>query len=69
MMLRPICLRRDPWLSGGADFCGANPQELRQEFRKLLDVFLEVCQQKGIEIGRRFSGKFNLRIPPEFPAA
>ncbi|CAK6689914.1 hypothetical protein MNNICLKF_00715 [Synechococcus sp. CBW1107] len=52
-------------LSGGADFYGANPDELRQEFKKSLDVFLEVCKEQGIEPRRQFSGKFNLRIPPE----
>ena len=51
-------------LSGGADFYGANPDELRLEFKKSLDVFLEVCREKGIDPGKQFSGKFNLRIPP-----
>ena len=52
-------------LNGGADFYGANPEELRQEFKRSLDVFLEVCKKKGIEPRKQFSGKFNLRIPPE----
>ena len=52
-------------LSGGADFYGANPDELRREFKKSLDVFLEVCKEQGIEPRRQFSGKFNLRISPE----
>jgi predicted HicB family RNase H-like nuclease len=52
-------------LSGGADFYGKNPRELRTEFRKSLDVFLAVCREQGIEPRRSFSGKFNLRIPPE----
>lgn len=52
-------------LSGGADFYGKNPKELRAEFRKSLQVFLEVCKEKGLEPRRNFSGKFNLRIPPE----
>ena len=52
-------------LSCGADFYGANPDELRQEFKKSLDVFLEVCKEQGIEPRLQFSGKFNLRIPPE----
>ena len=50
-------------LSGGADFYGANPDELRVEFKRSLDVFLEVCREKGIEPRKQFSGKFNLRIP------
>lgn len=52
-------------LNGGADFYGKNPKELRSEFKKSLQVFLAVCAEKGIEPRRSFSGKFNLRIPPE----
>lgn len=52
-------------LSGGADFYGKNPKELRAEFKKSLEVFLAVCREKGIEPRRQFSGKFNLRISPE----
>jgi predicted HicB family RNase H-like nuclease len=52
-------------LNGGADFYGKNPKELRIEFKKSLDVFLEVCKEKGLEPRRNYSGKFNLRIPPE----
>ena len=52
-------------LSGGADFYGRNPKELRAEFKKSLQVFLEVCREKGIEPRRNYSGKFNLRIPPD----
>jgi predicted HicB family RNase H-like nuclease len=52
-------------LTGGADFYGRNPKELRAEFKKSLAVFLEVCKEKGIEPRRSYSGKFNLRIPPE----
>jgi predicted HicB family RNase H-like nuclease len=52
-------------LNGGADFYGRNPKELRTEFKKSLAVFLEVCKEKGIEPRRHYSGKFNLRIPPE----
>ena len=51
-------------LSGGADFYGANPDELRLEFKKSLDVFLEVCREQGVDPRKQFSGKFNLRIPP-----
>ena len=52
-------------LNGGADFFGRNPKELRIEFKKSLETFLEVCLEKGIEPRRNFSGKFNLRISPE----
>lgn len=52
-------------LNGGADFYGKNPKELRTEFKKSLQVFLDVCQEKGLEPRRNFSGKFNLRISSE----
>ncbi|MDA0244485.1 MAG: type II toxin-antitoxin system HicB family antitoxin [Chloroflexi bacterium] len=52
-------------LTGGADFYGRTPEELRREFQTSLDVFLEVCREKGIEPRRHYSGKFNLRIAPE----
>ena len=51
-------------LSGGADFYGKNPKELRSEFKRSLSVFLSVCKEKGIEPRRHFSGRFNLLIPP-----
>jgi len=51
-------------LTGGADFYGKTPKELRTEFKKSLTVFLDVCREKGIEPRRSYSGKFNLRIPP-----
>lgn len=61
----PDCFRGEILgLNGGADFHGRNPRELRQEFRRSLAVFLEVCREKGIEPRRSYSGKFNLRIPP-----
>lgn len=52
-------------LNGGADFYGKNPKELRAEFTRSLQVFLDVCAEKGIEPRRSYSGKFNLRIPPD----
>ena len=55
-------------LNGGADFYGRTPDELREEFRKSLAVFLEVCEEKGIPPYRQFSGKFNLRVPADLHA-
>ena len=52
-------------LNGGADFYGSSPEELRKEFRASLDVYLEVCREKGIAPRRQYSGRFNLRISPE----
>lgn len=55
-------------LNGGADFYAADVDTLRQEGETSLRVFLEMCQEKGIEPRRSFSGKFNVRIPPELHA-
>ena len=49
-------------LNGGADFYGRTPDELRAEFRKSLEVFLEVCREKDIEPYHNYSGRFNVRI-------
>ncbi len=38
------------------------------EFKKSLKVFLDVCEEKGIEPYKEYSGKFNLRISPEIHA-
>ena len=52
-------------LNGSADFYGKSPASLRREFRNSLKVFLEVCEEKGINPKKEYSGKFNLRIPPD----
>lgn len=52
-------------LNGSADFYGKSPSSLRREFRKSLQVFLEVCREKNISPAREFSGRFNLRIPSQ----
>ena len=44
-------------LNCGADFYGENPKEVRAEFKKSLQVFLEVCKEKGIKPKRNFWGK------------
>lgn len=55
-------------LNGGADFYGKTPDDLRLEFKKSLQVFLDVCKEKGIEPYKEYSGKFNLRVPPDLHA-
>ena len=52
-------------LNGGADFYGETPAELKAEFKKSLETFLEVCKEKGISPKKQYSGRFNLRIPPK----
>ena len=56
-------------LSGGADFYAESVHELLEEGRKSLDVYLEMCREKGIEPRRNFSGKFDVRLSPDDHAA
>ncbi len=55
-------------LSGGADFYGQTPDELRREFRASLDFFLETCAKQGIEPRKTASGKFMVRLSPDLHA-
>lgn len=50
-------------LNGSADFYGKSPASLRKEFKNSLKIFLEVCEEEGINPKKEYSGKFNLRIP------
>ncbi len=55
-------------LNGGADFYATNIEELRKEGKISLKVFLELCKEEGINPHKDYSGKFNLRVPPELHA-
>lgn len=52
-------------LSGGADFYGKTPEQLRAEFKKSLAFYLKTCTKKGIEPRKQYSGKLMLRVSPE----
>lgn len=52
-------------LNGGADFYASDIAGLRKEGEISLQVFLNACQARGIEPRKHFSGKFNLRVPPD----
>ena len=56
-------------LNGGADFYARDIAGLRREGVASLKVFLDMCREDGVEPQRQFSGKFNVRIPPELHAA
>ena len=56
-------------LNGGADFYAESVHDLFEEGQKSLAVYLEMCREKGIEPGRKFSGKFNVRLDPRDHAA
>jgi predicted HicB family RNase H-like nuclease len=52
-------------LNGGADFYGKSCKHIRAQFKRSLQVFLEVCEEKGHRATLFFSGKFNLRTTSE----
>ncbi len=52
-------------LNGGADFYATDITNLRKEGEMSLKVFLDACKQRGIEPKKHYSGKFNLRVPPD----
>ncbi len=55
-------------LNGGADFYATNIKDLHHEGEISLKVFLEMCEEEGINPRKEYSGKFNLRVPPEIHA-
>ena len=55
-------------LNGGADFYGSDIKGLKEEAATSLKVFLEMCVEDGVEPRKTYSGKFNVRIPPELHA-
>lgn len=55
-------------LNGGADFYAPDVEGLKREGETSLRVFLSSCKERGIEPRKSFSGKFNVRIPPELHA-
>lgn len=56
-------------LNGGADFYAKDIDNLRKEGEISLKVFLEMCQEDGVEPRKEYSGKFNLRVSPQLHAA
>ena len=51
-------------LNGGADFYARDVAGLRKEGAASLKVFLEMCEEDGVEPRKWYSGRFNLRTPP-----
>jgi predicted HicB family RNase H-like nuclease len=51
-------------LAGGADFYAESVDALFAEGRNSLQVFLDMCREKGIAPFREFSGRFNIRLDP-----
>ena len=55
-------------LNGGADFYAESVETLRQEGTRSLEAFLAVCNERGIEPYKSFSGKFVVRVPASLHA-
>lgn len=51
-------------LNGGADFYAKDVDGLKNEGKISLKVFLEMCQEDGVDPRKEYSGKFNLRVSP-----
>jgi predicted HicB family RNase H-like nuclease len=55
-------------LNGGADFYAKDIKGLRKEGEISLKVFMDMCREKELEPVKKFSGKFNLRVPSKLHA-
>lgn len=49
-------------------FQGTTVDEIEQAFKASVDDYLAFCKERREEPDRPFSGKFNLRIPPDLHA-
>lgn len=49
-------------------FQGTNVAEIEKAFKDSVEDYLAFCKERGEEPERPFSGKFNLRIPPDLHA-
>jgi predicted HicB family RNase H-like nuclease len=55
-------------INGSADFYAGDIEGLKREGAISLKVFLQMCEEDGVEPRKELSGKFNLRIPPALHA-
>lgn len=55
--------------SSHIDFYSDTVAGLKDEFKKSVETYLEVCREHGIRPDRPFSGKFNLRLGSALHAA
>ena len=44
---------------------GSNIDELRQDFEGAVDDYLQMCQEKGVEPRKPYTGVLNVRLSPE----
>lgn len=55
-------------LNGGADFYASDIGTLKKEGALSLKVFLDMCEEDGVAPRKDYSGRFNVRIPPQLHA-
>jgi predicted HicB family RNase H-like nuclease len=46
-------------------FQGRTPEEIEESFRRSIDLYLQMCAEDGVASEKPYSGRFNIRIPPE----
>jgi predicted HicB family RNase H-like nuclease len=46
-------------------FQGRTTDELEESFRQSIDLYIRMCEEDGISPEKPYSGRFNVRIPPE----
>ena len=49
-------------------FQGTTVDEIERSFKESVDDYLVFCKERGEDPDKPFSGRFNLRIPPELHA-
>lgn len=52
-------------VSSPITFYGKTTAELREEFARSIDTWLEVCHEHGIEPEKPYSGRLTVRMTPE----
>lgn len=46
-------------------FQGRSVEEMEQSFKESVDLYLARCEEDGVPPEKPYSGKFNVRIPPD----
>ncbi|MBU0566874.1 type II toxin-antitoxin system HicB family antitoxin [bacterium] len=52
-------------LSNPVTFYGKSTDELKREFEKSIQVYLDVCKERGIQVEKPYSGYFNIQMTPQ----
>jgi len=55
-------------LNGGTDFYAKDIENLKKEGAISLKIFLDACKKRNLEPMKKYSGKFNVRVPTNLHA-